>query len=283
LAPIVLDRLLSSGDPETISETIKILGEALNEKHILIYSSNEELQQIISEIGWAGEIVETEKDYINIINSNINGYKTDGVIDESIEHSTEIGRDGVVVNTVKITRKHNGGNEDYEWWNKVNANYMRVYVPEGSMLLEVDGQTREFNESPLDYQALGFEEDKDVKREESNMQIDEVSGTRTYSENGKTVFANWVYVSPQEEVSLTYKYQLPFKVDLNSGNGFDSFSLLAQKQSGSLGDSFSYSLKYPGDWSLEWKSENIDSNELGRLEMDNYLEKDIFLGVIFSK
>jgi hypothetical protein len=48
LAPIVLDRLLSSGDPETISETIKILGEALNEKHILIYSSNEELQQIIS-------------------------------------------------------------------------------------------------------------------------------------------------------------------------------------------------------------------------------------------
>ena len=59
--------------------------------------------------------------------------------------------------TVTITRKHNGGNEEYDWWNKVNADCMRVYVPEGSEFLEASGQTREFISPPLDYAIAGFQ------------------------------------------------------------------------------------------------------------------------------
>ena len=43
--------------------------------------------------------------------------------------------------------------------------------------------------------------------------IDEESGTKIYGENRKTVFANWVYVSPGETVELKYKYLLPFQVE----------------------------------------------------------------------
>ncbi|HBR71357.1 MAG TPA: hypothetical protein DEA27_00930, partial [Candidatus Moranbacteria bacterium] len=145
LAPMILDRIVKTRDIETVSKVAQVFLESLNEKHILIFSENRDLQEIISKRGWSGEILDTEKDYLSVINTNINGYKTDGVIEEKIEHKAEIQNDGSIIDTVAITRKHNGGNTDYEWWNKVNANYMRVYVPRGSQLLEVEGQTREIN------------------------------------------------------------------------------------------------------------------------------------------
>ncbi|EKE19176.1 MAG: hypothetical protein ACD_9C00107G0001, partial [uncultured bacterium] len=248
LAPLVLEKLFSSKDLGIISKTSKAFFDGLEEKHILFYSENSQLQKIISEQGWSGEIIQTPKDYISVINTNVNGFKTDAVIEEKIEHTAQIQEDGGVVDTVTITRKHNGGNSEYEWLNKVNANYMRVYVPEGSKLLEVNGQTREINEAPVDYDALGFKRDDNVQNEEQNIKIDEESGTRIYSESNKTVFANWTYVSPQETMSITYKYLLPFalfKVSVGDKIQVDSYALIAQKQSGSVGSSFFSKVQYP--------------------------------------
>ena len=50
------------------------------------------------------------------------------------------------------------------------------------------------------------------------MRLDPVSGTRISEDAGKTVFGNWVYVSPGESVEVTYTYLLPFHVDPRSSN-----------------------------------------------------------------
>ena len=286
LAPIVLDRIINSKDAITISKAAKIMLDSLDEKHILIYSENKELQKIISDQGWSGEILDSRKDYISVINTNINGYKTDGVIDEKIEHEAQIQSDGSIVDTVTITRKHNGGNTSYEWWNKVNADYMRVYVPKGSKLLDVFGQTREINESSLDYDKLGFQKDKLVQQEEDSMIIDEESGTRIYEDAGKTVFANWVYVSPQETVVVKYKYLLPFRLFYpmfnNGGDKPDSYSLVVQKQSGSVGSDFKSNVAYPDSFNLKWKSEDyLDSQN--NLSFDTKISVDKFMGAVFEK
>ncbi|MFA6183645.1 MAG: DUF4012 domain-containing protein [Parcubacteria group bacterium] len=286
LAPILLDKLFNSKDAKTLAQTVNVFSEALQEKHILFYFSNNDLQKVISDLGWSGEILRTPNDYLSVINTNINGYKTDGVVEEKIDQQVDIGINGEIVNTVIITRKHNGGNTQYDWWNKVNDDYMRVYVPEGSTLLQVEGQTREINEDVIDYKSLGFKEDADVKREESQMKIDDETGTRVYNESGKTVFANWVYVSPQEEVSVKYKYLLPFKIGDNKEVG--SYSLLNQKQAGSLGDKFNFSISYPSSWKDEWKSEELKECSLNKdnylsICLENDLKTDKFLGVVFSK
>ncbi len=118
----------------------------------------------------------------------------------------------------------------------MNGDYLRVYVPEGSKLLEASGQTREFVSPPLDYQSLQFKKDPQVEQIEEATKVDEATGTRIYTENKKTVFANWVYVSPGETVVLKYKYQLPFKLSFDDlHHPADSFSVLYQKQSGSVG------------------------------------------------
>jgi len=290
LAPKILDTIFNSKKVSSVVKTLDILMESLNEKQILLYSKNYEIEKKISEENWSGEVLSADKDYLSVINSNINGFKTDGVIDETIEHKAEIKDDGSVVDSVIITRKHNGGDAKYEWLNKVNANYMRVYVPKGSRLLSTEGQTREFNSPPLDYKALNFKRDPQVEAEEESIKIDEESGTKIYEDANKTVFANWVYVSPKEEAVIRYTYLLPFKISMNeSDKPADTYSLLAQKQSGSPGSKFISNIIYPQNYNLIWRyPENLiaensaDSGGTNKLKVETSLEKDKFIGAVFS-
>ncbi len=283
LAPKVLENLFVDKDMGRLSKALKVFSNSLKEKHILIYSFNYNVEKVISEQGWSGEVLQTRKDYLMVVNTNINGYKTDGVVDESINHESEIQSDGTIVNTVKITRHHNGGDYEHEWWNKVNSDYMRVYVPKGSRLLSVEGHTREFNSPPLDYDKLEFRRDPQVESEEQSMEIDEETGTRIYEEEGKTVFANWVYVSPQETVEVEYKYLLPFEIDLSvNEDGMDSYSLLIQKQSGSVGSDFDSKISFPSDMEVFWRYPETLSVEGSNLEFKQILNKDIFVGAVLK-
>jgi hypothetical protein len=284
LAPKILDKIFNARSASEMTKTVGVLEKSLNEKQILLYSANFKIEKEISEQGWSGEMLKTQKDYLSVINSNINGYKTDGVIDEKIEHQAEIQADGSITDTIIITRKHNGGNEAYEWFNKVNADYMRVYVPLGSKLISAEGQSREFNSSLLDYDSLKFKRDPQVQMEENSTNIDEQTGTRIYEDSGKTVFANWVYVSPQETVVMKYKYLLPFKIDLNLENKLvDAYSLLAQKQSGSRGSAFDSEVIFPENYKVAWKypSESVMANN--KLQFSGDLKRDKFAGIAFQR
>ena len=284
LTPKILDKLLNTKDPKMMLWALDILGSALKEKHILIYSKNYNIQKLVSDQGWSGEVLDTNKDYLSVINSNINGYKTDGVIDETIEHEAQIAEDGSIINEVTITRKHNGGNEKYDWWNKVNADFMRVYVPEGSKLIEVSGQTREFVSSPLDYQSLQFKKDPQVEQIEERTEIDEATGTRIYSENRKTVFANWVYVSPGETTVLKYKYRLPFRLSFDAlHHPADSFSILYQKQSGSIGSSLISTVNLPDSYKIIWKYPDSLKKNGSTVTFKTKLETDKFIGFAAEK
>ncbi len=288
LAPILLDRISKTTEPEKVLGFLKVLSDSLKEKHILIYSENADLQKIISQQGWSGEILDSQKDYLSVVNTNINGFKTDGVIEEDINQEVEISDDGSIVDTVSITRRHNGGDTPYEWWNKVNANYLRIYVPLDSELISVEGQTREFVEPPLDYDKLGFKRDEAVQQEADSILLDEQTNTRIYQQNGKTVFANWTYVSPGEEVTVVYKYKLPFRLFsamFNSSlkNQVDSYSLLVQKQSGSLGSDFNLNLTYPSNYQIDWTQPNNSSQESQTFSLTEKLDIDRFIGVVFEK
>jgi hypothetical protein len=284
LAPKILDKVFNPENFADIAGTLNALTESLNEKHILIYSKNWETEKVLSAQGWSGEILDTAKDYLSVINTNINGYKTDGIIDEKITHLAEIQPDGSVVDTLTITRHHNGGNTSHDWWNKVNADYMRVYVPKGSKLISASGQTREIDSSPLDYNALGYKRDPQVKMEEDSMAVDDETGTRVYKDSGKTVFANWTYVSPQETVEIKYTYLLPFKIDTNlTTKPADTYSLLAQKQSGSIGSDFISEVKYPDFYKVLWKYPDGYDQKNNSLSAETNLKTDRFFGVALSK
>jgi len=286
LAPLILDRIFNASNSAMIPKALAALADGLAQKDILLYSDNDDIQKLISKQGWSGEVLPADKDYLSVINTNINGFKTDGVIDENIQHQANIQDDGSVIDTVTITRKHNGGNSQYDWYNQVNDDYMRVYVPLGSKLLDAQGQTRETDKPPLDYDALKFKRDDLVEQEESQIVVDPQTGTSIFPDAGKTVFANWVYVSPGESVTVTYKYLLPFKLfQVSDGKGeqVDSYSLVAQKQSGSVGSSFFSLLSYPADYNVQWKHPDAANQGTNQISLNTKLDYDRFLGVVFEK
>ncbi|PJA85030.1 MAG: hypothetical protein CO143_03400 [Candidatus Moranbacteria bacterium CG_4_9_14_3_um_filter_45_14] len=284
LTALLIEKVFASQDKMTLYRIANALVKGLNEKQMLLYMRHPQTEALIDGAGWSGRVLPTSKDYLSVIHTNINGYKTDGVIDETIKHTAEISTDGSIVDTVFITRTHRGGNTPYIWWNKVNADYMRVYVPEGSKLLSAQGATWEFPEAPLDYQALGFKRDVDVEREENSLSIDEKSGTRVYQDSGKTVFGAWVYVSPQESVTVEYRYRLPFTIDMNQihQGGADSYAILYQKQSGSLGSKLFSSVLFPDGIEPVWQTSGnlIPYSRQWKLETD--LKTDVFAGMVFG-
>jgi len=284
LTPKILDRVFSERGLASIVKTLKAFDSALAKKHLLLYSKNYNIQKLISEQRWSGEILNSNKDYLSVINTNINGYKTDGVIDETIHHQSEIQSDGTVIDTVAITRKHNGGNKKYDWWNKVNGDWMRVYVPEDAKLLEVSGHTREFVAPALDYHSLGFKTDPQLQSADDTARIDEESGTKIYRENNKTVFANWVYVSPGESVTITYKYILPFKLSFDDlHHPADSFSVLYQKQSGSVGSGLVSEIKLPENMRSIWHWPDDVKQNGHSFRMETFLDTDRFVGFAAEK
>ncbi len=285
LTQMLIEKVFALQNREILGRIAGALVDGLNEKHMLLYMRHTETQLLIDEVGWSGRVLDTPKDYLSVIHSNINGYKTDGVINERIEHKASIEADGSIVDTVKITRTHTGGDTPYEWWNKVNADYVRIYVPQGSELLSSQGTTWEFPPSPLDYERLGFKEDADVKQEESTLVVDEKTGIRVSEDAGKTVFGAWVYVSPKESVTITFQYRLPFRFDmtlLKKGEA-QSYSVLFQKQSGSPGSQLISSLMYPENFEIIWQTEPnlVPYGREWRRETD--LKTDVFQGFVFQK
>lgn len=285
LTEVLLQEFLSFSYPKRTWELGTTLATLLNEKHILLYSRHPEIESLIRGAGWSGEVLEAPHDYLSVIHTNINGYKTDGVIHESIIHESRIGSDGRVTDTVEITRKHEGGNTPYEWWNKVNADYLRVYVPRGAQLISAEGMTREFPEAPLDYAALGFRRDPDIAKEEEGMVVDEMTGTRISEDKGKTVFGNWVYVSPGESVTVRYKYVLPFRVllDANDPEAASAYSVLYQKQSGSGGASLTARIRYSEALQPVWQTPGNLIPYQRTFETNTTLDKDFYWGAVFGR
>jgi hypothetical protein len=283
LTPKIVEKLFSEDSLSNFPRLVSILSDSLTEKHLLIYLQNSDIQEIVSDLGWSGEVLQSPKDYLMVVNSNINGYKTDGVVDQKVDHKIEIKEDGSLIDTVTIERIHNGGSTDYDWWNKVNANYMRVYVPLGSELLEAQGHTLETVESPVNYEKLGFIRDNLVENLENSIKIDQESQTEIWEEADKTVFGNWVYVSPQEKVKITYKYRLPFKLEINSEiNKMDNYSVLYQKQSGMNTSELKSEIFLPNNREVFWQYPEDVQNDKNLLEYTTNLERDRFIGIVIK-
>lgn len=279
LAPKIIDRI-ANASLEEWQKIISGLAQGLEEKDIMIYSLDADLQNFFVNQGWGGDILETDKDYLAVVHSNINGFKTDKVMEEEINLDSEIQNDGTIINTLTITRKHSGGGEQYDYWNRVNADYLRVYVPSGSKLLAASGHTVDVYVPPADYEALGFKTDADIAKIESSLIIDQSSGTHVFEETGKTVFGNWVYVSPGESVSVVYKYLLPFKIDFSAK--IKNHGVAVQKQASLNASRFKAAVRFPSAQKIVWSYPDSLAASAEIWKYEDILSTDKFFGAVFE-
>ncbi len=256
---------------------------SLREKHILLYFNDEDLEKQILDYNWGGEMKNTLWDYLMVVNTNIGGQKTDLKISQNIKHYSDILEDGTVVDTLKIIRKHNGLKGEL-FTGVRNVDWMRIYVPLGSELIEARGFSK-INPDLFEHPDPSWKNDIDVLKSEGRATLDVLSGTKIYKEDNKTVFANWSMLDPGKELEIVLKYKLPFKVKKKQGNTLKDrfynfmnpmqkelypFSFLWQKQPGSLNTVFENHLSYPESWRVLWLYKNENFNQKGDLNSDKY-------------
>lgn len=280
--------------PQKAFALIGVFESSLREKHILLYFNDPILEASVKEFGWDGSVKATDGDYLMVASSNIGGQKSDRYIQETIDHQANVLPDGSITVTLRIQRAHTAP-KNQQFVGFRNVNWLRVYVPEGSSLISASGfrtPDQFYFESP----EADWELDPDLANERSAL-TDAGSGTKIYSENGKTVFANWSMVDPGETAVIEFRYRLPFKLkspepvdnwlgrlkayfDIETS---DRYSLLVQKQPGALNTTLVSSLNLSEAWSPLWTyPENLEVSESG-WSFKQPLTTDNFLKVLFYK
>ncbi len=292
----ILEILPSKLNKESLGKILALFENTLAQKQVLFYFTDPTLQEEVAKRNWAGEVKDTSRDYLMVVNTNIAGQKSDRKMTESIEHISEVAKDGSIINTVKITRTHTGLKNEVMTGVR-NVDWLRVYVPKGSELLTVDG----FRIPDAKY----FDEQPDPKWQESKFLVEEnraltheSSGTKVYEENNKTVFANWLMVDPGETVIVTIKYRLPFnfldevpvdnwltKINLflnPQQNNLIPYSFLAQKQPGAKPSAFSSHLILPDTWSVFWRYPDSLEGSHG-WDISDKLDADKYWSILIDK
>lgn len=194
LGPLMNSLLANSmGQPkEKIPELFEAGFNALLEKHVLFYFGEGEVQKAMESFNLAGRIKEYDGDYLHVNDANFAGAKSNLYAQEEVSLKVDKTKDGTT-NTLTIKyknpQKHDG------WLNGPYRDWVRVYVPKGSKLLDSTG---------------------------SDVQVE------TNEDLNKTVFEGFFTLRPEGVIELTFKYTTPVKFK----NGY---KLLLQKQSGTDG------------------------------------------------
>lgn len=173
-----------------IPSLLNSIFKSVVEKHVLFYLYDENAQKAVEGFGIAGTIDSYSGDYIHISDSNLGGRKSNLYVKQEVEQEIAVNKEGLIEKTVTITYKNP---EKYDGWlNSVLPNWVRVYVPEGSKLVDVEGLEKTYD---------------------------------TTNELGKTVFSGYFKLRPEGVSKVTFKYTLPFK---NTGD----YKMFIQKQPG---------------------------------------------------
>lgn len=178
----------------------------VNGKQILIYLKDPEVQQLVKDENWAGEVKHSDGDYLFVVDANLAALKTDTVIERNIEHNVSQ-QNGSYVATTTIHYKNTGSFTDFTTRYRT---YTRIYIPLGSQLVSADGYL-------------------------SNDRLQGGEPTQpTVSEDlGYTVIGGFTAIEPGDEGNLTVSYTLPDSVAQLIKQG--TYTLYAQKQAGTAG------------------------------------------------
>jgi len=294
LAPKILEKVFSVNDKT--EEMFTLLAQILQTKDLQLFSTDQNIDKQISDLGWRAEIMETDRDYLWVVSTNIAGGKTDLAVNQLIDHQAEVQVNGDIINTVKITRSNDGSIDNpFLGLEGNNVSYLRIFVPRGSQLISAEG----FDVIPEHYfpNNKQYDIDPDLVKEESKM-IDNESKTEIFSSLNRTVFANWQTLKIGETKTVTITYRLPFSLDLGdqlandwkkiflaNNRYFDHYSLLVQSQSGLPQSVLNSRVIFPEKTKIIWQAasaENSAQIQNNELDFNQSLDRDQYFGVVIT-
>ena len=202
---VMIDRLMSMSPSQWVP-FFTLFDESLRQKEVAFASFDMDTQAHLEDASWAGVANPAQTDdAIMVVDANLGSLKTDPVVDRHETYSIVPNGNGYRA-TLKIAYDHNGS---FDWKTTRYRTFTRVYVPQGSTLISVDGSM--FNDKTKNPQNLP-----------GTVKIEDALGM--------TSFGTFISIEPGEARTLTFVYDLPQTV-VNAITRGD-YSLTAFKQMG---------------------------------------------------
>jgi len=163
-------------------------------KHVQVYLFAPEAQALVEKYGLAGRIKDpVEGDYSMVVSTNLGGDKTNWFVTKEVtETATKEDNRWLRKVNIKYTYKEPTG--DYTLFAKRFRDLVRVYAPQGSEFISVEGSE---------------------------------DGTLSSTERGKVWFSGYIEMSPGESKEMTFSYYLPENINFT-----DAYTMTIQKQGG---------------------------------------------------
>ncbi|MCP4429155.1 MAG: DUF4012 domain-containing protein, partial [Chloroflexi bacterium] len=261
-------------DPVLLAENML---QAIETKHLQIYLRDPALAAILSELGWDGRLPNApQRDFLMIVDSNMGYNKTNIYINREIAYQVHVQEDGSAQANVTVNYQHSGedtgepctqgsvytAETTSSYQNLVNRcywNYLRIYAPPGSQLLESSQHT-------IPAHNLISEQTWDSPAKT----VDDLAGL--------TTFANFMLVPRGQPLSSHFAYQLPARV-IQSANGQNQYRLAIFKQAGTRSQPVKIAITLPEQAILDEAFPAPTNIEGATLYFEFGLEKDTFIVV----
>ncbi len=159
-------------------ELIHLVRTALDQKQVLIFSHDRDLEATLDARGWSGRARATNGDFAWVVDANLAALKTDGVMKKTVTYRLDATNPDHP--TATVTLRYTNTAQKIDWRYTRYRSYTRVYVPDGSVLLSSSGALQEKNNS-----------------------VD------VFHELGKTVFGAFWSIEPGATGELSFTYALP--------------------------------------------------------------------------
>jgi hypothetical protein len=255
-----------------------LIGGWIENKDLMFYFKNSDLQSFIDYYVASGEVYDLPKDfngeYLALVDANVGGGKSDIFLKQDVEFTSQINTDGTVSDHLTITREHQG-NKSKDWWYRApNEDYLQIFTSPGSRLVNFSGGVEKKISVPINYSAKGYAADPFVAAVESSTEkVFNYPAVLNYEEFGKNVFATWSKMSVGEKKRIAFDYT--HRLSLAPADGV-KYQFVFEKQAGT-DRNYKFQISAPVGYVFQENNlpvfEYESSDPPGRLMVDLTLEK----------
>ncbi len=224
--------------------------KAAREKHILIYVNHPEAQAVITTLGWDGGLHPGEQDYLAVFDTNVGYNKVNAVVARQMDYAVTWQENGwtarltltythpIQIELPSCVHRPEYGRTYADMTRRCYWDYLRVYVPDGSRLLEAEG-------------------------------LDPTSVQEGPGEKGTWEIAGYFVMKPGTEHVVRLTYRLPERIVTR-----DAYRLTVQKQPGTPAWPFRLTFAGPPGsiWKMEPGTQGTKIRQEGTLRQDRLWE-----------
>jgi hypothetical protein len=206
LMSALLSHLQQDADRDVLLAMAQAMARALRERHLLVYVHDTQAQDVFQEMSWDGSLRPSSGDFLMVVDSNVGFNKVNPNVEQTIDYAVALDESGAATAQLTLSYRHHiqhptpacvhearYGDSYADLMERCYWDYVRVYLPEGSDLVQVEGA-----DGPIE----------------------------VYQESGRTVVGIFLLLETGGARQIAMRYH-PKLASLNQ-----SYALLVQKQPG---------------------------------------------------